>query len=391
MQRQTVQTADIRLDLPPDIDLAGGGFFARMGCASRVPLQTHPVRVALDCSREHGAKHHSGLPSGADLKRFVEWFGTTPNRLRARDSPSCLYEVVDNMSTTTRLALDLDREFHPDEVQGGKVALKAARRATNEAVLSVAEELLRKLSRNPGLQLRPGINCQLSESKYNVRVKNKLSTHAVFYAHCSWEVCKQFAYLLAAHIMQLPVGDGRRQLLFDADGSCGAGSRGFGLSAVTHIQQKSCIVDLTIYTNFRNMRLLYNCKMRYGVPLLPALGSSDRVEDHFACYYPELQSADAEMITLHSEELVAALQQCSSASMKQPVSATLTRQPPRTQRRAQSEQLPPVWLPEELDALKRSLCDSADLAARLQVERVVLGNTYPARNGNTCNIYISPT
>ena len=273
-------------ELPTHISCSG--FFAGEESSKAIP-DAYGVRVGLDCNNK-GAKHWAGFSTGGDLIAFEEWFRTTPNVLRPAGASSCLYEVVRTTSTPTHMAFDLDRDLNAAELTS--TSIDTLRLETRAAFLRVAQVLLRRLSRNPDLRLQPGVNCQFSESRYDVSKKAKLSIHAVFYVQqpCDWQLCGMVAVLLNAYIVRaLPEGADRR-LLVKADGNFS-------------------IVDTTIYHNHRCMRMLRNSKRGpLGSPLVPAEGSADGVQHHLVCSYDDLPLPEgAEPFQVYAQELPRAL------------------------------------------------------------------------------------
>lgn len=360
--------------IKPDAGRAPPGFYgweSGLGCQARIP-SSHPFRIALDTLftgvdgqqllTKGGSKDHSGCVSLAAMLEYLEW--------RRSNQPICNhYEVL---SACTHLFFDFERPFSEQEQLLTPVQLAELRHDITSAVMRHLGALVTSMATaaageaaeaepaaaagqpsSAGTPLQPGTTCQVAVSVYNI----KYSCHLVAYmphGSCNPTLAGVVACILNARLVALPPSDPDHALLvYLKDGT------------------PTSVVDDSVYHEGRCFRMLHNTKRIYpDSPLLPYLGSSDKIADHLVNSYVELESSRAAACCLppidpsHVADQVPALpprtQSCIGAVRRIRASASA---PPET-----GNDIVPAWQPGDLAHVRTNLLANEELATTLHVK-----------------------
>ena len=184
----------------------------------------------------------------------------------------CFYETIkDKAVDPVHIILDLERDFTAAEAASDE-SRAGARAATWGKIVGIVEQLLCELcgggdgdgdtSCDGGaVRLVPGVNCQVLESSY----VHKFSRHLLIYASGMVGLgTAAFAGVLHARCLDLDADHADRPLLTYT-------------TAKGHLRS---VVDVTIYSMNRPMRMAFCCKRNKPHPMLPILGSSTDVAAH---------------------------------------------------------------------------------------------------------------
>lgn len=156
--------------------------------------------------------------------------------------------------------------------------------------------------------------------------------------------------------------------------------------------QLRTVVDVTIYSMNRPMRMAFSCKRNKPHPLLPVLGSSDNIAAHLVNLVPPEHFVPPQHMPPLDLDAVRSAVGAAEAALKKsdaPCVGLATEgdadDPP------EALEATPLWQPAQISTLRRDLLANADIARRLGVEHLVLGDEKTSADGSAHFFYVKRT
>jgi hypothetical protein len=198
-----------------------------------------------------GAKCFAAFGSFADAMRYA-----------ATQKGGNLYEVIEHADKPCKMYLDVDRS---DTVHETATVV--------DQVLQLVCEVL-NVEFSLAFLAEPGVNCQIAQAT----TSSKTSVHAVF----DIRVASVIAHKFLAERLAVAAKD--------------APARYAALLFRDKKDQVKCVIDESVYSQFRSYRMLHMTKIGKDNALAPFAGSSANMTDHLVGYYPNLH--DGKLIDL---------------------------------------------------------------------------------------------
>ena len=190
-----------------------------------------------------------GVKSYTKFETYSDYITYLKNNKRSN-----LNEIIETTNDRVYMYMDIDRYLTENE---GNITTQII-----TAVISTLQTFLRKRYKRH-IEFIPGESIEICTASTDTKCSAHIKTNIAFR---TVEEHKIFTMGLVRYIIE----NGIEELLYERDG------------------RRECVVDGSVYTNFRSYRCLYMSKYGKENYLMPYGGSSDKIEDHLVNYRPGL-------------------------------------------------------------------------------------------------------
>lgn len=306
-----------------------------------------------------------------------------PRYSESYDAQCCFYETIrDKGADAVHLLFDLERDFSEAEA-ADEASRDLARGSTWSAVAALVEGVVREASGDPTFALVPGTNCQVLESVY----PHKFSRHLLVYAADENIVpiaAKQFAIMAHNRCVALPAEHPERALLT------------YKSRSLVDKDKLRSIVDVSIYTMNRPMRMAFSCKRNKFCPLLPVLGSSSDIAAHLVTIVPPELFVPPQRLPPLDLKAIGALAVASVAKSHAAARANGTsggaiiKTDGNARAPAEQPQGTPHWQPSEISWWRDFLLTDVGVASKLGTDRIEFYSEKTSADGNVHYFNLKP-